>query len=171
MKPGFATDSRAAVWSVAQIRTRRQEGFTLPETLIALLVLGVGLLAASGLLCVTLRSLSLSRSKDAASTAAQSMLDHLATLYSRNPGSTELALGHHGPEQVTIRDPNNDTVVNSFRIGWDIEPVGDPRPGKVLQARTVTVTVTPAQASGAANIRLPLNKVVNMSSVLSPRVP
>jgi len=45
--------------------------------------------------------------------------------------------------------------------------VPDPRPAKTLKARRVTVTVTPIGSDNAVNKKASLNKVVNLTTVLS----
>src|SRR5436309_1438300 len=64
-----------------------------------------------------------------------------------------------------------DTIVNRFNVTWTVSQVSDPRAGKVLAARQVRVTVTPAETTGtAANTKSGLNKVVNVTAIFSPRL-
>jgi Tfp pilus assembly protein PilV len=146
-----------------------QAGFTLMEALIALLVLTYGLLAAGQLMLVAMGSASLSRSKSNASVVAQSRIDLLADLYRQDPASSDLTLGAHGPVQVELINPLNSKTLNRYNVAWTVSTVSDPRPGKSLSARAVTVTVTPINAAGATSSRVLFNKIVTMTTVLSPR--
>ncbi len=147
----------------------RQAGFTLTEMLIALLILSFGLLSAGQLMYVAMSSSSLARSKSSAASVAQDKLEFLADLYRREPGNEDLALGDHGPQVVQVTNPNGGGVLNRFRVEWQVSPVPDPRPGKTLASRLVRVRVTPIGTDGSVNSRIGLNKVVNMTSIFSPR--
>lgn len=149
----------------------RQAGFTLIETLIAMTILTFGLLAAGQLLYVAAGSNSLSRSKSSGVTVAHDKLEFLADLYRQNPSHADLTLGAHGPEQVQVTNPNDGSVLNRYNVNWDVANVPDPRPGKVLNARQVRVTVTPIRTTGTTtNIKSNLNKVVNVTAIFSPKL-
>ena len=144
-------------------------GFTLIETMIALLILTFGILAAGQLMYVAMGSNSLSRSKGSAMTVAHDRLEALADLYRRDPGNASLTTGDHGPEQVSLTNPNDSSIVNRFNVDWNVSAVPDPRAGKVLQARQVRVTVTPIQNTGTTtNLKSGLNKVINVTAIFSP---
>jgi prepilin-type N-terminal cleavage/methylation domain-containing protein len=145
----------------------RSNGFSLIETMMALVILTFGLLAAGPLLYTAAVSNSLSRSKSTAAIAAQNKLECLADLYRRDPSATELTLGSHGPEQVEIMNPIDETMLNQYDVDWVVSPVPDPRPGKTIKARIVRMKVTPIHLQGAENIRPPLNKILNVSTIFS----
>jgi Tfp pilus assembly protein PilV len=137
--------------------------------MIALVILTFGILAAGQLMYLAMGSNSLSRSKGSAMTVAQDRLESLADLYRRNPADADLTTGAHGPEQVSVTNPNDASIVNRFNVTWNVSAVADPRAGKVLQARQVQVTVTPIQSTGTtANLKSGLNKVVNVTAIFSP---
>ncbi len=145
------------------------QGFTLVEVLIAIVILTFGLLAAGQLLCVAMGSASLARSKGSAAVAAQNKLETLADLYRQDPNGVDLSIGSHGPQQVQVLNPANSRILNRYEIAWQVATVPDPRAGKILKAKQVTVTVTPINSAGAQNLRAGLNKVVSVSSIFSVR--
>jgi prepilin-type N-terminal cleavage/methylation domain-containing protein len=144
-------------------------GFSLLEIMIALVVLTLGLLSAGKLLFVTASSASLARSKGAAAIAAQDALESLAALYEQNPSASDLSVGRHGPRQIQIVNPVDESILNRYSIAWDVRPVPDPRPGKVADAKLVAMTVTPALAGGGSNSKPGMNKILNVSTVFSAR--
>jgi len=150
--------------------TVRHQGFTIIEMLISLAVLSFGLLAAGQLLFLATTAESLARSKQTASLAAQDRLESLADLYRRDSGAEELTPGDHGPTQVYVLNPANNLEINRYDVAWNVATLSDLR-GRALQGRLVTVTVKPVTQAGAANSRPPLNKVVNMATIFSPRIP
>ena len=156
---------------LAESRRCGTEGFTLVEMLVALCILTFGLLAAAQPIYVALASTTLARSKGGATVAAQNQLELLADLYRRDPNATDLSVGSHGPVQVQVVNPVNSSVLNRYNVAWAVATVPDPRAGRNLNARQVTVTVTPIGSGTSANNRALLNKVVNMSAVFSVRVP
>ena len=147
-----------------------QAGFSLVETLIALVVLTFGLLAAGRMIVFAASSASLARSKISAAVAAQDKIHSLGELYRRSPDSPELAPGDHGPEPLQVVAPATDTVLNRFRISWSVAAVPDPRPGKALRAKLVTVTVAPADDHGDPHNRGGLNKTVTVAAIFSARI-
>jgi type II secretory pathway pseudopilin PulG len=146
------------------------EGFTLVETLFALLVLTFGVLAAGQLIYVGMSSASLARSKGSATIAAQDKLESLADLFRRDPEAADLSFGPHGPEQATLLNPLNGQALNRFGVEWTVTRVPDPRPGKLLGAVQVAVKVTPVNQGTASNRRISLNKVVHVTALFSARV-
>ena len=145
-------------------------GFSFIELMIALALLTFGLLAVGQLIYVAGSSGSLTNAKGSASIAAQNMLEYLSDLYSRDTSSDELALGIHGPLHTQIKNPVNGSVQNRYAISWEVSRVPDPRPGKDLDARQVRVIVTPTQAEGRGNSRPPFNKILNISTIISPTI-
>jgi Tfp pilus assembly protein PilV len=144
-----------------------QTGFGLIEILIALLIMTFGLLAVGQLIYMTTGTGSLARSKGTTVTAAQSKLESLSDLYRRNPDSVEMSAGMHGPELAESLNPATGVALDRFEITWNVGNVPDPRPGKTLQAKLVSITVTPARSGGGANTKPLLNRVLNLSTVIS----
>lgn len=149
---------------------RATDGFTLVEMLIALSILTFGLLATGQMIYVAASSASLARSKGNAAIAAQSMIEQLSSLYSQDQADANLANGAHGPQQVEMRNPSTNIVLNRFNVSWTVSDVPDPRTGILpIAAKHVIVTVTPINADNSDNLKLPLNKIVTVSTVLSKR--
>jgi hypothetical protein len=146
------------------------EGFTLVESLLALLVLVSGVLAAGQLIYVGMASTSLARSKGTAAVAAQDKLEFLADLFRRDPEAPDLRHGPHGPEQATVLNPLSGQPLNRYSLEWTVTRVPDPRPGKLLAAVQVAMKVTPVGRTTAPNYRASLNKVVHVTAVFSARV-
>ena len=155
--------------TATKCRQRSDDGFTLVEMLIAIIILTFGLLAAGQLLLVAMGSSSLSRSKGGAAGAAANKVEFLADLYRQNPNASDLTTGSHGPDVVQVLNPINNRVLNRFNVAWTVATVPDPRAGKNLNARMVTVTVTPVDGSGATHNVAGLNKAVSVSSIFSVR--
>ena len=151
-------------------RHSREGGFTLIEMLIALLILTFGLLAAGQLMYVAAASASLARSKSAAAMVAQNKLEYLADLFRQNASAADLTTGTHGPEQVQINNPLGGNALNRFNIAWTVSIVSDPRAGKVLAAKQVTVTVTPLGAGTSVNSKRMLNKIISVTAIFSARL-
>ena len=148
----------------------KSNGFSLIEIMIALGILAFGLLAVAMLMSSAARSDSVARSKSTAAIAAQNMIENLANLYQRNPLAEDLILGNHGPRKTEILNPVDGTILNRYNINWVIGEVADPRQDKRLDARIVTITITPIDHSGEDNSRSVLNKTLNMSTIFSPRI-
>jgi prepilin-type N-terminal cleavage/methylation domain-containing protein len=151
--------------------TKKVPGFSLIEMMMALTILTFGLLAVGPLLHIAAGASSLARSKDAAAVAAQDLLETLSDLYRRNPSADDLSLGDHGPRQTQIMNPTDETILNRFDLNWTITNIYDPRPAKVVDARLIRVTITPIQSSGSRNNRPSLNKVLSVTTILSPKMP
>jgi prepilin-type N-terminal cleavage/methylation domain-containing protein len=149
------------------VRSNKKEGFSLIEMMIALVILTFGLLAVGPLLYTAWSADSLSRSKGTAAIAAQNKLESLADLYHQNPLADELMLGSHGPEQIQIVNPVDGTVLNRYSVDWIVSHVPDPRPGKMVEARLVSVRITPIDSQGEENSRPALNKILNVSTIFS----
>ncbi len=149
------------------VYSNKSQGFSLIELMSALFILTIGLLGISQLLCVAASSGSLARAKSTAAIAAQNQLESLADLYSRNPLAEDLRIGSHGPQQVQVVNPTDGTVLNRYNVDWTVSGIFDPRPGKVVDARLVRVTITPIRSGGEANSRPALNKTLNITTILS----
>jgi Tfp pilus assembly protein PilV len=147
-----------------------ESGFTLVETLIGMFILTFGLLASGQMLFLALSSQSLARSKGNAAIVAQDQLEGLADLYRRNSAHADLTVGSHGPTQVQVTNPVDNNIVNRYNVAWTVATIVTN--GKTLNARQVTVTVTPIGNTGtSANLHKGLNKVVSVSGIFSARMP
>lgn len=151
-------------------RCKSMRGFSLIETMIALVVLAFGLLIAGQMLFVAASSSSMARSKGAAALVAQDRLESLASLYRQDPSNPDLLPGNHGPLQEEVTNPENMIALNRFSVTWKIAAVPDPRPKPRLDCRRVDLTVTPALAGGDPNSNPTMNKILSVSTVLAPSV-
>ena len=149
--------------------SNEERGFTLIEIMIALTLLAFGLLATGQLLFVAAGSGSLARSKSTAGIAAQNMLESLGAAYRQNPLASDLTVGTHGPVRTQVANPTDGSTLNLFAVSWTVNGVPDPRPGKVMKAREVRVTVIPIKDDGANNSRVGLNKILNVTTIFSPK--
>jgi prepilin-type N-terminal cleavage/methylation domain-containing protein len=145
-------------------------GFSLIELMFAVAVLSFGLLAVGQLFYVAASSGSLSGAKGSAAVAAQNMLESLADLYARDPASHDLAFGAHGSRQMETANPADGSILSRYDISWTVDRVNDPRPGKVLDAKLVKVTVVPIKAAGIINNRPPFNKTLSVSTIFSTKM-
>jgi len=78
-------------------------------------------------------------------------------------------MGMHGPRQTQVVNPVDESILNRYSITWNVSSVPDPRPGKLLDAKLVAMTITPTLPGGAANAKPGMNKVLNVSTVFSMR--
>ena len=148
----------------------RSGGFSLIESLMAILILALGFMYVGPMMFSSIQSTTLARSQGTAELAAIQQLEDLARKYRANAGDADLTAGNHGPGQIQIVNPNDGSIVNRYNVAWTVSSVPDPRAGKVLKAVQVTVTVTPIRSTGtASNIQTGANKVVNVTSIFSLR--
>ena len=143
-------------------------GFSLIEISIALFLLAFGLLAAGQMLFVATASNSLARSIGTAAVEAQSRMESLAAAYRHDPAATDLSPGSHGPFYTRVENPNNRTVLNRYETVWSVSTVPDPRPGKLMDTKLVTVTISPVLADGVHNRKPLLNKSFSLATILTP---
>jgi type II secretory pathway pseudopilin PulG len=162
-----AFDSKATT----HIDSAGSEGFSLVESLMAILILAFGFMFVAPMLFDSITSLTLARSKDTAGFAATNQLETLASLYKANASDANLTIGAHGPVQVEIVNPADSSKLNRYNVAWTVAPVPDPRAGKVLRAVQVTATVTPIGSGTATNIKVRQNKVLNVTTIFSYRSP
>jgi prepilin-type N-terminal cleavage/methylation domain-containing protein len=147
------------------------QGFSLIETLIALMAAAIGLLAAGQLIYSAACAGFLARSKGVAVLAARNTIADLSELYSRNPSHEDLAAGDHGPREISITNPLDETILNHFRITWSTAAVADPRPGKSIRALSVRVTVTPVRPDGTSGYSPQFNRILTFETIFSPVTP
>jgi prepilin-type N-terminal cleavage/methylation domain-containing protein len=143
-------------------------GFSLIEMMIALVVLTFGLLTAGQMLFIAASSSSLARSQGAAAILAQDELESLAGVYQRDPLDLALSNGGHGPRQAEVANPVDGSILNRYNVTWDVSDVPDLRPGMRLNSKLVRVAIVPISATGAANSQPGMNKIMSVSTVLSP---
>jgi prepilin-type N-terminal cleavage/methylation domain-containing protein len=146
-------------------------GFTLIEMLIAIVILTFGLLTTGQLMYSTLSAASLSRSTQSAALIAQSKLESLSFTFAERANAPALKEGEHGPEEVEIMNHTENIALNRFQIRWKSSDLIDPRTGRKLKAKRVTVTVTPIGNTGRPNLRPSQNKTVSIAAVFSPMAP
>ena len=146
-------------------------GFSLVESLMAILILALGFMFVGPMMFDSVQSLTLARSKDTAGFAATNQLETLAALYKANESDANLTAGSHGPVQIEIVNPADNTKLNRYNVAWTVASVPDPRAGKVLRAVQVTVTVTPIGSGTETNIKVRQNKVLNVTTIFSYRSP
>lgn len=152
-------------------QTTGSEGFSLVESLIAILILALGLMFVGPMIFDAISSTTLARSKDTGALAAANQLETLARLYRANEHDANLTVGNHGPVQVEIVNPTDNSKLNRYGVSWTVSPVPDPRVGKVLRAVQVTATATPIGSGTAANIKVRQNKIINVTTIFSFRIP
>lgn len=146
------------------------EGFTLVESLMAILILTLGLMAAGQMMVVSLSGPALARSKGSAVSVAQNQLDFLTNEYRQNANGPDLTVGSSYSTQVTVSDASTSNTLNRFNVAWTVSAVPDPRAGYVTQSKEITLTVTPLQSTGSStNIKSGMNKVITVSTILSQR--
>jgi prepilin-type N-terminal cleavage/methylation domain-containing protein len=161
----------AHIRAMPNARAAGSEGFSLIESLIAILILAVGFMYVGPMMLSSMSSTSLARSKDTAGLAATNQMEALAMLYRANPNDPNLTVGTHPPVQVEMVNPTDNSKVNRYNVDWSVSQVPDPRAGKVLRAVEVTVTATPIGTGAATNVKTGQNKVVNVTSIFSFRFP
>ena len=152
------------------LNSSNERGFSLIEILMATALTTVGLLAACQILYIAMSASSLARSKGTAVLSAMNKLESLSDTYSRDPYNQNVLPGNHGPEEIKIINPNDGSVLNRFQMKWTMDNVPDPRSGKSLDARRVRITVIPILVDGAVNDQPRLNKILNITTVFSPRI-
>jgi prepilin-type N-terminal cleavage/methylation domain-containing protein len=145
------------------------EGFSLIESLMAVLVLALGFMFVGPMMVNSTKSTSLARSKDTAGLAAALRLETLAALYKADPSHSDLTLGTHTPIVVEVTNPGDSSKVNRYNVEWTVGNVPDSRAGKVLKAVQVTATATPIGSGTATNVKVGQNKVVHITTIFSLR--
>lgn len=146
-------------------------GFSLVESLMAILILAFGFLFVGPMLVDAVQAITLARSKDTAGLAAVNQLEALANLYKVNANDANLTVGSHGPVQVEVVNPSDNSKLNRYSVAWTVADVPDPRLGRVLRGVQVTATVTPIGSGTSANIRVRQNKVLNVTTIFTYRSP
>ena len=117
-----------------------QKGISLIESMIALSVMSISLMALLLLMGAAVHQGAFSRYNATAGAVAQGKLEELRAAYSREletgTDSDDLTAGPHGPEWVTLSSPSYSNMGdNVFRVTWNVEISGG--------QKTVTQTVEP----------------------------
>lgn len=167
--PEIPTAEASDIQAVSNTGSTAPEGFSLIESLMAILILAFGFMFVGPMMFDAIQSTTLARSKDTAGFAATNQLETLARLYKADANDANLTIGNHGPVQVEIVNPADNSKLNRYSVAWTVAPVPDARAGKVLRAVQVTATVTPIGSGTAANITVRQNKVLNVTTILSYR--
>jgi prepilin-type N-terminal cleavage/methylation domain-containing protein len=143
-------------------------GFSLLEVLIALFVLVFGLAAGAELIRLSASSGAFAGSQGNAVIVGESKMAALMRLYFQNPQGTDLSEGNHGPEEVEVVNPGTKGILNRFQVLWTVARISDPRPGKVLDAVDLRVTVVPVDIAGNRHLVAGMNTIVSLFGVFSP---
>ena len=110
------------------------------DSMIALVVLSISLLALVQLMGTALNQSAFSRNNTMAAAVVQEKIEELRTTYTREletkSALADLTDGSHGPETVTLSSPNHSNMGDKqFRVTWTVDISG--------KQKTVTGTVEP----------------------------
>ncbi|MBI3939491.1 MAG: prepilin-type N-terminal cleavage/methylation domain-containing protein [Acidobacteria bacterium] len=135
-------------------------GFTLLESMIALLVLTTGLLGTALLFVIAVQQNSYGRANTMAISVAVDRLENLRSEYNSdlNTGvtSSDLTAGSHGPVTVGIAgDSDTHDGAHQYIVSWTVTPTGG-------QQMSIVVTVQPA----SANVKE--NRPVQLTGYMAP---
>ncbi len=117
-----------------------QDGIGLLDSMIALVVLSISLLALVQLMGTALNQSAFSQNNTMATAVVQGIIEELRTAYTREletrTASVDLTAGSHGPETVTLTSPSHSNMGDKlFRVSWNVNISG--------KQKTVTGTVEP----------------------------
>jgi prepilin-type N-terminal cleavage/methylation domain-containing protein len=150
---------------------KNSQGFSLIESMVALIILTFGLLATGQILFTAARMGHLARAKSTAVIAAQSTVEFLSDLYRRNPAAEELMPGSHGPISTQVTNPVNDKVLDRYSISWISEAMPNSRQSSSPQGCILSVRVTPLVSSENERFTSLLNKTLTVTTLVSPEAP
>ena len=122
---------------------KNNDGFTLLEVIVAIVVLTVALLGLAQMIMVSVEQYAFARWDTKATQVAQSKLENLKSLFSgeveTGVDDADLVTGDHGPEMVTLAAPSSTWGEPSdFWVRWQIS---DLTGGQKLIAINVTPPV------------------------------
>ena len=108
------------------------------DSMIALVVLSVGLLALVQLMGAALNQSAFTQNNTMAAAVAQEKIEELRTVFTREletrSALADLTDGSHGPQTVTLSSPGNSNMGDKqFRVTWNVDISG--------KQKTVTGTV------------------------------
>ncbi|MBI4446153.1 MAG: prepilin-type N-terminal cleavage/methylation domain-containing protein [Acidobacteria bacterium] len=138
---------------------RSSDGFTLLETMMALLILGISLLGLAQLFGLAIYQNGYARNITMGITVARSKMEELKNLYNAEletgTPSTALTTGSHPAEVVTLQAPLDSNQANwDFLVSWTVTVSGN--------QKTVTVTVEPESMNQLQS------KTVTLTSYFAP---
>ncbi len=117
-----------------------ENGIGLLDSMIALFVLNISLLALVQLIGTAVNQSAFSQNNTMATALVQEKIEELRTVYTREletqRSSADLTDGSHGPQTVTLSSPNDSNMGDRlFRVSWNVNISG--------KQKTVTGTVEP----------------------------
>lgn len=115
-------------------RARRADGFTLIETVIAMVVLLIGLVGVADLLAVAIRANAFSFNSGAATIAAQNKIEEFRRLSFDDP---QLQISPASPDPLTNNVTNYNDTAGGFVRRWTVAA------GPTPDTRLVTLRVVP----------------------------
>lgn len=128
---------------------RGERGFTLVETLIAMVILTVGLVSMAELMAITLRMQMLGRNETAAIRLVQSKIDELVAVDFAN---ATVAVG--GSLDADVANYNDDPA-DGFHRRWQIAAVAGE-----TNVRTLTVRIIPERNDRRTNAQVQLTTII-----------
>ncbi|MBI4482378.1 MAG: prepilin-type N-terminal cleavage/methylation domain-containing protein [Acidobacteria bacterium] len=136
------------------MRLGEQRGFTLIETMVAMVILIFGVIAVSNLFIVAVSNNALARSKTTAMATAQQRMDELKRAYVKDPSAFPTGIAN--PITVQVKDPlkSSNNIMSEYTVSYTWAA----GPGN---SKTVEVTVRPTRA------RAGMNKTVILRSIFS----
>ena len=148
----------------------RQEGFTLIETIVAIIIITTGLLMLAQLMVVSINLHENTESDVKSIELAQAKMESLKAQFSHSLTTgtlpADLAPGSHGPETVMVQTSDYDTQ-NSiyFDLSWDITDLAGGQ-------KQVTLSISPMsyqtdQTDGESGYDVNINPLT-ITSVLAP---
>ena len=151
-------------------KNNSQKGFSLIETIVAIVIITVGLVTLAHLMTVSIilheRTEADLKSVQIAQGKMESLKAQFSTFLSSGDLPGDLSAGSHGPETVVIQNSETDTQnLLSFDVNWNIADMS----GGMKQ---ITLSVNPVQyqATGGEDGDYSVNSVnpVTITSVLAP---
>lgn len=138
----------------------QSRGFTLMESMIALLILTIGLLGLAHLFVLAINQSAYARQNTMAVSVAEDKLEELKNMYSNDQStggtSADLVTGSHGPVTVSILGTSGSNQgTYQYSVSWTVSnPSG--------KEKDITVTVT------AVKTNVKQNRTVQLSTHLAP---
>ncbi len=149
---------------------RSQKGFSLVETIVAIVIITVGLVTLAHLMTVSIvlheRTESNLKSVQIAQGKMESLKAQFNSFVSSGDLPGDLSAGTHGPETVVIQTDETDTQnYLSFDVNWNIADMS----GGIKQV-TLSVNPVPYRPTGGGDGDYSVNSVnpVTITSVLAP---